>query len=96
MAPSAAESDQIETLVGIEVVLDMGTPFVAMGTLVSVDEDFLVLREADLHDLRDTATTREKYVLDSHEHGIRPNRQQVWVNRREVVAVSRLADVVRD
>jgi hypothetical protein len=83
-------------LVGDEVVVDIGTPFVALGVLVEVREDFLVLDHADLHDLRDTTTTREKYVLDSHEHGIRPNRRRVWVNRDQVVAVSRLADVVRD
>ena len=86
----------IQSLVGEEIVVDMGTPYVAQGILVEVREDFLVLESADLHDLRDTATTREKYVLDSREHGTRPNRRRVWVNRDQSVAVSRLADVVRD
>jgi hypothetical protein len=96
VSDSASKSHSIQQLVGDEVVVDIGTPFVALGVLVEVREDFLVLDHADLHDLRDTTTTREKYVLDSHEHGIRPNRRRVWVNRDQVVAVSRLADVVRD
>ncbi|MCA9101497.1 MAG: hypothetical protein R3C10_05820 [Pirellulales bacterium] len=96
MSEPATNAHSIQGLVGDEVVIDMGTPFVAIGTLIDVRDDYLVLEAADLHDLRDTATTREKYVLDSHNHGVRPNRRQVWISRDQTVAVSRLADVVRD
>ena len=38
----------------------------------------------------------EKYVLDSRLHGIRPNRDRAWISLREVVSISRLADVLTD
>lgn len=86
----------LDSLLGEVVVLDLASPYVYLGRLVSVDAEHLVLEEADCHDLRDTTTTREKYVLDCRRHGFGPNRRQVWVNRREIVGVSRLEDVVEE
>lgn len=75
-------------------MLDLSSQFVYVGRLVEAQGEFLVLADADAHDLRDSATTREKYVLAARGHGVNPNRRWVWVSRREVVGISRLADVV--
>jgi hypothetical protein len=84
----------IDQLVGREVVLDVSSPFVYVGTLAGHDEHSFVLDDVDVHDLRDTATTREVYVLDSKRHGIRANRKRVIVRRAEVVSLSALDDVL--
>lgn len=76
------------------VVLDMSSPFVYLGRLVEQQGDYFVLADADAHDLRDTATTREKYVLAARGHGLNANRRWVWVSVRDVVGISRLDDVV--
>ncbi|MSR53914.1 MAG: hypothetical protein EXS09_11590 [Gemmataceae bacterium] len=79
--------------VGEKVVIDLKSPFVCLGTLVRFDEHFLELKSADLHDLRDTETSRENYVEASKRTGIKRNRKKVTLFRAEVVAISRLADV---
>jgi small nuclear ribonucleoprotein (snRNP)-like protein len=84
----------LEELLGQKVVVDLRSGFVALGTLERLDEQFLELRNADLHDLRDTQSTREIYVAESHATGIKRNRKRVLLVRREVIAVSRLEDVV--
>jgi len=76
-----------------KVVIDLKSPFVCLGTLVRIDDHFLELKGADLHDLRDTDTTRENYVAASERPGIKRNRKKVIVFRDDVVAISRLADV---
>jgi small nuclear ribonucleoprotein (snRNP)-like protein len=81
-------------LIGQKVVIDLRSPFVALGTLQRVDEQFMELKNADLHDLRDTDTTRENYVAASANTGIKRNRKRVLVLRGEMVAVARLEDVV--
>ncbi len=86
----------IEELVGQKVVVDLRSTFVCLGTLHRVDEHFLELRSADLHDLRDTQTSRENYVADSVATGIKRNRKMVLVNRSDLVAVARLEDVVAE
>jgi hypothetical protein len=86
--------DPLRDLVGQMIVLDMSSPFVVIGRLSGASGDALVLDDADAHDLRDTTSTREKYVLDSRMHGVHPNRKRVWVRRQEVVAISRLEDVL--
>jgi hypothetical protein len=86
----------LEEFIGQRVVIDLRSPFVCMGTLQGLDDLFLELRGADLHDLRDTTTTRENYVAASQATGIKRNRKRVLVVRAEIVAVSLLADVVEE
>jgi hypothetical protein len=83
-------------LLGQVVVLDVASVYVYIGRMVRLDDDCLELEDADVHDLRDTSTTREKYVLDSRLYGVRPNRRRVWVRTHEVVSISRLEDVIPD
>jgi hypothetical protein len=77
-----------------KVVIDLVSPYVCLGRLARYDEHFLEVRNADLHDLRDTETTRELYVIDSVTTGIKRNRKRVLIRRSEVVAISKLEDVV--
>jgi small nuclear ribonucleoprotein (snRNP)-like protein len=84
----------LEELIGQKVVVDLSSTFVCLGTLHQVDEHFLELRNADLHDTRDTDTTRENYVAASKATGIKRNRKRVWVVRAEMVAICRLDDFV--
>jgi hypothetical protein len=51
-------------------------------------------QQSDLHDLRDTDTTRENYTAASRDTGIKRNRKSVLLLRSEIVAVARLDDVV--
>lgn len=84
----------VQEFLGQVVVLDLRSPFVCLGRLHAADDAFFDMRHADLHDLRDTQTTRENYVAASRATGIKRNRKRVLVLRSEVVAVSRLDDVV--
>ena len=83
-------------LIGQRVVIDLKSTYVCLGSLAGLDEQFLDLRDADLHDLRDSAATREVYVHDSVRHGIRRNRSRVLLRRDEIVAITRFADVAED
>lgn len=77
-----------------KVVVDFRSQFVCLGTLKRYDDHYLELRHADLHDLRDTDTSRENYVAASVATGVKRNRKRVFVARMDVVAVSRMDDVV--
>jgi hypothetical protein len=83
----------LEEFLNDKVVVDLKSPFVCLGTLARIDDHFLELKGADLHDLRDTETSRENYVAASHRTGIKRNRKKVVLFRSDVVAISRLADV---
>ena len=86
----------LEELIGDRIVIDFMSPFVCLGTLLRVDDHFLELKNADLHDLRDTDTSRENYVAASLATGIKRNRKKILVRRTEIIAVSRLSDVSDD
>ena len=84
----------LEEMNGQKVVIDLRSTFVCLGTLVRVDDHFLEIRNADLHDLRDTQTSRENYVAASLATGVKRNRKRVLLNRADLIAISRQEDVV--
>ncbi|MGF1580350.1 MAG: hypothetical protein ACFCD0_13390 [Gemmataceae bacterium] len=84
----------LEEFIGEQVVIDMSSLYVCIGTLKRIDETFLELKSADLHDLRDTETTRENYVASSALTGVKRNRRRVLLRRSEMVAITLLSDIV--
>jgi hypothetical protein len=86
----------LEDFLGRQVVIDFRSSYVCLGTLYRIDEVYLELRHADLHDLRDTDVTRENYIVSSRDTGIKRNRKKVLLVRAEVIAVSLLSDVVNE
>ena len=86
-------ADRLGDWLGEKVVVDCVPPFVALGTLVGVSGDSLELADADLHDLRDTDTTRELYVAKAARHGVEPNRGELLLRIDQILAVAPLASV---
>lgn len=82
------------SLVGQVVVVDTSSPFVYLGTLARVDEDFLVLKDVDAHDCNEGPSTKEQYVMDTKRFGVKANRKEVSVRKAAVVSVSRVDDVI--
>jgi hypothetical protein len=83
----------LEEFIGQRIVVDLRSQYVCLGTLLRLDEHFLEMKNADLHDLRDTDTTRDRYVLESRDTGIKRNRKRLLLVRNEMVAIARLEDV---
>lgn len=94
MTDNLAHSQAFADLTGKVVVLDLADPYICIGTLVGHDHRYLLLQDADMHDLRDTTTTRDLYALDAKRHGLQPNRRRLLVPHAEVVGISALVDVV--
>jgi hypothetical protein len=88
------ESSALSKLKGREVVLDLQSTYVVLGTLAGEDHRYVILKDADVHDLRDTTTTRDAYVLHARHHGIQPNRKRVLIRHTEIVSLSALEDVL--
>jgi len=86
----------LEELIGHKVVIDCRSPYVVLGTLEETSEKFLKLRNTDLHDLRDSESSRENYVAAALTTGIKRNRKHVLLVWDEVVAISRIEDVTED
>lgn len=84
----------MDEYLGKVVIVDVEAPFVFAGRLEAVRDKTLTLVDADAHDLRDSNTPRERYVLDTQEHGVRANRKRVDVVLTQVVSVSLLEDVI--
>jgi hypothetical protein len=83
----------IRGLIGQLVVVDLDESYLVIGTLQSVDDHHLAFKEADLHDHREANCTKDVYLLETRQLGVRFNRKQVAIPRSRVLAVSRLEDI---
>ncbi|MFW6124720.1 MAG: hypothetical protein ACOC46_01120 [Pirellulales bacterium] len=92
--PDDRAADWLADWTGRIVVVDVRAPYVYIGVMRGRQGEYLALEDAEAHDLRDSTTTRELYVLDTRRHGVRRNRKRVLVRLDEVVAVSLLEEVV--
>lgn len=91
---SAHEFSALNDFLGHEIVLDLHSPYVCIGQLTGYDHRYLIVEQADVHDLRETTTTRERYILDTKLFGIRANRARTLINRNEIVSLALLRDII--
>jgi hypothetical protein len=89
----SAKIDPIEELSGEIVVLDTASPLIYVGKLLRITPHVLELCEADVHDMNDSRSTKDFYLLQTRDLGVRPNRARVLIHRSHVTSVSRLADI---
>jgi small nuclear ribonucleoprotein (snRNP)-like protein len=90
---SRVPSPLLEKMIGQVVVVDLKSTYICLGTLVACDEQYLEMRDADLHDFRDSTATREVYTYDSVRFGIRRNRARTLIRHDDVVAISRFDEI---
>jgi len=84
----------VEALSGKDVVVDTNSRFVYIGRLASANEQFLELRDVDVHDCGDSNTPKEIYVIDARKYGIKRNRESVFVMARQVISISPLEGII--
>ena len=80
--------------VGQVVVVDTDSEYLYLGTLDKVLDHFIVLKDADAHDRRESPSTKEQYTMDSKRFGVKVNRKEIQIRIAKVVSFSRLEDVV--
>ncbi len=89
-------ADELNELVGQNVVLDTAGSVVYLGRLIKCDASGFWLVDADLHNCREGHATREQYISESARDGIHVNRRRIHVFRQSVISISVLGDVVAD
>ena len=90
------DHSSLHALIGQEVVLDTAGTITYLGRLLDVRPDGYWLEAADLRDRMEGHVTKERYICEARLHGVRPNRQRLFVLAHVVTSVSTLADVIVD
>lgn len=88
------DSESWLPLIGKVVVVDTDSSFVYLGTLDRVEASFVVLKDVDAHDRRESPSTKEQYIIDTKKFGVKPNRKEVNVRKELIVSISKLDDVL--
>ena len=92
---SPAAPSPLSGYIGQPVVVDVRSHTLTyLGVLKEVTSFSVVLADVDVHDIHESKTSREVYVMESRKYGIKANRREVSILLAEVVSVSRLADII--
>jgi hypothetical protein len=92
--PDTGGQDGLERFVGQVVVLDTQGPLIFIGTLERATGGTLLLVDADVHDTNDSRASKDLYVVETRDLGVRVNRRAAVVMRHQVASVSLLREVV--
>lgn len=75
-------------------MLDTDALYLYIGTLDKICDHFVVLKDADVHDRRESPSTKEQYAMDAKRYGVKANRKEVQVKKVLIVSFSRLDDII--
>jgi small nuclear ribonucleoprotein (snRNP)-like protein len=90
----STEKEQLLEYLDHYVVVDTTSPYIYIGKLVDLNEHMLTLRDADVHDSRESMTMNEKYIMEAKKYGVRSNRHLVHIRFDKIISLSKLDDVV--
>ena len=81
-----------EPLHGLTVVIETPGDRLYIGRFDVQDDRGILLRDADVHDLEDSAT-KDAYLARTAKFGVFKNTEQVWVPAGEIGSVRRLSEI---
>lgn len=84
---------ELEKHVNQKVVLDTRSSWVYIGVLEEVTDHCAVLSDVDVHDSKDTSTSKEIYIWQSISSGVKANRERTYVNLEYIISFSLLDHV---
>lgn len=85
---------EVKKLIGKIIAIDTDSRWLYVGTLKEIDEAFLVLENADAHDLAETGLTRDIYLLNIKNNGLIVNRKKIAISKERLVSLSLLEDLL--
>lgn len=78
---------------GITVVVDTSGPQVWVGRCDDIDDDGVILLDADVHQDGEGGRSKQDYVQQAAAYGVWKKHARVVVPQSEVVSIVRLGDV---
>ena len=87
-------SEGLKDFAGKTVVIDTKTPLIYLGRLSAIRENSVLLEDVDVHDINDTPTTKEIYIMEARKYGVKKNRHSTQLTMDQIVSISKLEDVI--
>jgi hypothetical protein len=84
----------LEIFKGKVSIIDTDSSYVYIGTVTGEDEDYIILENVDVHDVKDGASTKEQYILNVRKFNVQPNRKRVYILKEKVISISLLDTVI--
>lgn len=83
----------IEKYYGHVLAVDLCDGSVLYGTIKSATHDAIFFMDADLHDMRESNSSKEVYGLETQDIGVRINRKECTIPLDKIISVCLLTDL---
>ena len=91
--PNKQVPPALENLLGEIIVVDTDSSYVFLGKLEAADSQFLQISQVDVHDMGKGNHSKERYINEARNIGVRHNRAHTYVRMERVICISKLEDV---
>lgn len=85
--------DDKHELHGITVVVDTGGEEIFVGRCDDMDDDRVILLDADVHREGEGGASKEEWVRKASQFGVWPRHRRLVLPREQVASVRRLGEV---
>ncbi len=85
----------LQEYLGKSVIMDSKGEYIFLGNFIAEDEEFYTLQDVDVHDHRTTTIPKDVYIIESAKYGVKPNRKQTKITRKDIISISLLEDVIQ-
>jgi len=77
-----------------QIVVDVSGNFIYLGTLSKVQESWIELENVDIHDMLDSSSNKEAYIISAKITGIRANRRNISIDKDKIISISLFSDII--
>jgi len=80
--------------IGQQVVVDTPYSILYLGTLEKENEDTIEIFDVDVHDMTESLTSKEQYIMEAARDGIKSNRRHCTIKQTAIISISLLSDIL--
>ncbi len=75
-------------------IIDTDSSYIYIGYIIGSDNEYIIMKDVDVHDIRTGSSTKEQYVITAKKIGIKPNRKKTYILKDKVISISLIEDVI--
>ncbi len=75
-------------------IVDTDSSYIYIGKIKTIENDYIIMEDVDVHDVKSGASTKEQYILTVKKIGVKPTRSRVYILKEKVVSISFLDDII--
>lgn len=75
-------------------IVDTDSSYIYIGYIIGNEEEYVVMKDVDVHDIKAGSSTKEQYIITAKKIGTKPNRKKVYILKDKIISISLIEDII--